>query len=310
MKIFEVESRSRSQTTSAQPGNIPQGLTAYLRSRAQLASAESDFHCDPACTRPGCKNHDLQVPVSLVDLLGVAWQRQKSVSENYQRHYTLGLFANGREDWLRMVSLRLKKPCPFLENDLCSIYPVRPLPCALFPEYLVYEGTFEANAKKDSFKDYLCLQRPLPLSPNRAKVLAKLRRLWEREVLVTSFYLFDHGPCHLDFSNLTKELADVAGGLQGAESAEGPATPQAITNQVLDQFFEERIARCQPFAGVGEKINSLDKEEAQAQFLQFLQDDLLMKKVVQQGDLVYRLSKGKLKAQRRSLAPVEYKFYH
>jgi Fe-S-cluster containining protein len=310
MKEFGVESRSSSQTTSAQSGNLPQGLTAYLRSRAQLASSESDFHCDPACTRPGCKNHDLQVPVSLVDLLGVAWQRQKSVSENYQRHYTLGLFANEREDWLRMVSLRLKKPCPFLENDLCSIYPVRPLPCALFPEYLVYEGTFEANAKKDSFKDYLCLQRPLPLSPNRAKVLAKLRRLWEREVLVTSFYLFDHGPCHLDFSNLTKELADVAGGLQGAESAEGPATPQAITNQVLDQFFEERIARCQPFAGVGEKINSLDKEEAQAQFLQFLQDDLLMKKVVQQGDLVYRLSKGKLKAQRRSLAPVEYKFYH
>ncbi len=309
MKIFGVESWSKSQGISVQPGNLPQGLTAYLRTRAHLASAESDFHCDPACTRPGCKNHDLQVPVSLVDLLGAAWHRQESVSENYPRHYSLGLFANEREDWLRMVSLKLNKPCPFLENDFCSIYPVRPLPCILFPEYLVYENTFEANAKKDCFRDYLCLQRPLPLSPDRAKVLAKLRRMWEREILVTSFFLFNHGPCHLDFSNLTQELLKAAGSPQEAASEEGPATPRAITNQVLDQFFEERIAGCQPFAGVGEKINRLDNREAQVQFLQFLQDDLFMKKLIQGEDLVFRFIKGKLKAQRRSLIPTEYKFY-
>ena len=310
MKIFSVENRAGSQTSFAQPGDLRQGFAEYFRSRAHLASAESEFHCDPACTRPGCKNHDLQVPVSIVDLLGAAWHRQESVSENYQRHYSLGLFANEQEGWLRMVSLRLNKPCPFLEHDLCSVYPVRPLPCILFPEYLAYEGTLEANAGKDCFRDYLCLQHPLPLSPARAKVLAKLRRMWEREVLVTSFYLFNHGPCHLDFSNLTKELADSAGGLQGAESAERPAAPEDITNQILEQFFEEKIARCQPFAGVGEKINHLTKEEAQVQFLQFLQDDLLMKKLIQQGDLVYRLSKGKLKPQRRSLIAPEDKFYH
>jgi hypothetical protein len=209
-----------------------------------------------------------------------------------------------------MVSLKLKKPCPFLENDLCSIYPVRPLPCILFPEYLVYEGSLAANAGKDQFRDYLCLQRPLPLSPARAKVVAKLRRMWERESLISSFYLFHQGSCHLDFSNLVKELLPAASSPGEGASEKKPDPQQSISNQVLEHFFLERNAQCSPFAGVSEKIDHLDNQEDQAQFLQFLQDDLRMKKLVQGGDdLVFRFIKGKLKAQRRSLIPPEYKFY-
>jgi Fe-S-cluster containining protein len=66
------------------------------------------------------------------------------VFANYQRNYTLGLFPTEQNDWI--VSLGLKMPCPFLENDLCSIYPVRPLACVLFPEYLVCDGRFEVEA--------------------------------------------------------------------------------------------------------------------------------------------------------------------
>ena len=100
----------------------------------------------------------------------------------------MGLLSNEREDWIRTVTLRLKKPCPFLENDRCSIYPVRPLPCILFPEYLVNEGTFEANARQDHFKDYLCFQRPIPLSPERATVMTQLKAMWRRESLISSFF--------------------------------------------------------------------------------------------------------------------------
>jgi Fe-S-cluster containining protein len=254
----------------------------------------------------------LQVPVSLVDLLGAALHRGESVSQHYHGHYSLGLLSTERDDWIRMVSLRLKKPCPFLENDLCSIYPVRPLPCILFPEYLVQAGTLAENAGKDHFRDYLCLQRPLLLSPKRARVIAKLRMMWERERLISSFYLFNHAPCHLDFSNLTKELLQAASSLKGAESEERAEPRRSIPNQVLEHFFLERIARCHPFAGVSEKINHLNNPEGQAQFLQLLQDDRLLKKLKQAGDdraLVFRFAKGTLQARRRSLLPAEYHFY-
>jgi len=287
-------------------------LADYFRTRAHLASFKSDFHCDPACTRPGCKNPDLQVQVSLVDLLGAAFYLEESVSALYRRYYGLGLFSEERDDWIRMVALKLKKPCPFLGNDLCGIYPVRPLPCILFPEYLVAEGKFEAQARQEHFRDYLCFQRPLLLSRERAGVMARLKKMWARETLITSFYLFGHGPCYLDFNNLTQELLQQAGGLRDTESEESPEPGRVIPQPVLERFFLEHMARCRPFAEVEEKIDHLQDRGGQEEFLRLLQDDRLLRKLKQGGGdraLVFRFAKGKLQATRRSLLPGEYKFY-
>jgi Fe-S-cluster containining protein len=292
--------------------NPRQWLTEYLRHRAELATSKSDFDCDPACTRPGCKNQDLQIPVSLIDLLGAAGYRETSVGEIYSGNYSLGLLSNERQDWIRTVAPRLLKPCPFLEHDRCSIYPVRPLPCMLFPEYLANEGRFEAHAREDHFKDYLCFRRPLPLSPERAQVMTHLKKLWKRESLVSSFYLFGHGGCHLDFSNLVPELTQTAGSPRGAESGREPEPPRLIPNQVMEHFFLEYIAGCQPFAGVSARLDRLDTREGQAEFLHLLQDERLIKKLKQaEGDrpLVFRFVQGRLQARRRSLSPPEYKFY-
>lgn len=307
-----MEDSRRIQEVSSTAVNPRQWLTAYFRSRAHLASYESDFHCDPACARPGCKNQNLQVPVSIVDLVGAAMHQDGSVSANYQRNYSLGLFADERNDWIRRVSLRLKKPCPFLENDLCSIYPVRPLACILFPEYLVNEGRFEVEARKEHFRDFLCLQKTILLSPKRAEVVARLKKMWNRETLISSFYLFNHSHCYIDYSNLTKELLQADKTLRDAESKERPDPRGTIPNQVMEHFFRERLAECQPFDGVSAKISRLNNQEGQMQFLQFLQDDLLMKKLWRIGDdraLIFRFIKGRLKAKRRSLIPSEYKFY-
>jgi Fe-S-cluster containining protein len=307
-----MEDWKNNQTISSQARNPRQWLAAYLRNRADLASYKSDFYCDPTCTRPGCKNQDLQVPVSIIDLLGAAMYRDQSVSATSAGNYSLGLLSNEREDWIRIVNLRLKKPCPFLENDRCSIYPVRPLPCILFPEYLVNEGTFEANAGKDHFQDFLCFQRLIPLSPERAKVMAHLKKMWKRESLISSFYLFNHGLCHIDFSNLIKELSHEAGSQREAESGGEPEPLRIIPNLVIERFFLKHIAKCQPFAGAREKINQLDNPEGQVEFLQLLQDDLLVKKLKNYGDdraLVFRYVKGKLQAKRRSISAPEYKFY-
>jgi len=300
------------QTHSSPADDPRQWLTEYLRHRADLAASKSEFDCDPACTRPGCKNPDLQIPVSLIDLLGAAGYRDTSVSALYPDNYTLGLLSDTREDWIRTVALRLKKPCPFLENDRCSIYPVRPLPCMLFPEYLVNEGTFEANARQDHFKDYLCFQRPVPLSPERAQIMTQLKQMWKRESLISSFSLFNDGLCHIDFSNLIQELIHEARSHRGAESGGEPEPLRIIPNRVMEHFFLQHIAECQPFAGVRGKIDHLDTREGQEEFLHVWQDDRLVRKLKQCGDdraLVFRFVKGKVQAKRRSLSPPEYKFY-
>jgi len=308
--------------------NTREWLTAYVRRRASLASRASDFRCDPDCTRPGCKSPDLQVPVSLVDLLAAARHRSEPVSAAYRRHYVLGLFYNDTDYCLRTVSLKLQKPCPFLADDLCSLYPVRPLPCILFPEYLVSRGTFEEQAKNEQFRDYLCMRRPLTISPERARVLATLRKMLERESLVTSFYLFSQGLCHLDFTDLIPELltgrqggADVSACSTHPAAANTNASlpdrsekkpPSPSSHQVLEDFFQAHLATHPPFAAVPEKIASLDTPEAQAKFLKLMQDDRLYKKLRQHsGDraLVFRFKDGQLKPLRRTILPAEYKFY-
>ena len=242
--------------------------------------------------------------MNLIDLVGAAVYREEMVSAIYQRNYALGLLANGRDDWIRLASVRLKKPCPYLEDDRCSIYPVRPLPCVLFPEHLVCEGTFAAQAGEDHFKDYHCLRRPIRLSPERAKVMAKLRSMWERENLISSFYLFNHGSCHVDFSNLVKELLAEAPELE--ESA-----ARIIPNQVLERFFGDHLAGLQPFSEIRGKIKRLDDLEGQGQLLRLFQDDRLVQKLMRARDdraLVFRLVRGRLKARRRSLTTPGFKF--
>ncbi len=81
------------------------GLTAYLQERARLASSESAFRCDPTCTRPGCKQPEVQIPVSLLDLLGAAALRRESVTTLYRGHYRLGLFSDDRTDGLHRLAL-------------------------------------------------------------------------------------------------------------------------------------------------------------------------------------------------------------
>jgi hypothetical protein len=85
-----------------------------------------------------------------------------------------------------------------------------------------------------------------------------------------------------------------------------------MTHRVLEDFFQAHIAALPPFAGVEEKIATLDTPAGQEQFLKLMQDERLYKKLLQNAgdrDLVFRFTGGRLKPHRRSTLPSEYKFY-
>lgn len=289
-----MKRRAEIQPICSPGGDFPEWISAHFRTRAYLANEKSEFRCDPACTRPGCRG--MVVPVTLVDVLGAALYHDESVSAIYRGNYSLGLLSGEKREWVRVVSLRLKNPCPFLEKDLCSIYPARPLPCILFPESLVLDGTLDEYARHKRFRDYLCLRHPIPLSRERAEIVKSLRKMWRREWLVSSFHLFYCCPFSIDLSNFREELLQASRELE-CRGPEGKQEPiRAIPNQAIEHFFQTRIAMHEPFVDVAAKIHDLDKREGQERLFQLLQDDALVQELSRDERVyVFRLVNGRLK---------------
>jgi hypothetical protein len=142
--------------------------------------------------------------------------------------------------------------------------------------------------------------------------MGELMRMWARESLVSSFFLFNHTPCRLDFANLAGDLLHAAAGPGEAVAAEKHEPGRTIPHPVLERFFHERLAGFPPFAEVGGKIDQLQTLEVQEQFLRLFQDDRLNKNLKRGTDdraVVFRLVQGELRPQKRSLSSAASKCY-
>ncbi|MBW2150329.1 MAG: YkgJ family cysteine cluster protein [Deltaproteobacteria bacterium] len=279
--------------------NCLECIRRYLEKRARLGSYCSEFQCAADCTRPGCKDKDLHIPVSIMDLIGAAAHLDEPIFSIYRRYYSLSLLSQDHTDWIWMVSLMLNKPCPFLKNDLCCIYPVRPLPCMLFPESLALENEVAEKGKKPQYRHYRCLQGPIRLTPKRTEALKSLRRMWYREWRTSIFYLFGFTPFLIDLGNLRTELLQAARQPIGADGTGNTEEPlHRIPFKAIDRFFKTRITACEPLAGADEKIKKMREPKNQRQLYGLLTDDLLSQ-VLAGGNgsekFVFRFIDGRLK---------------
>ena len=113
----------------------------YLRERSRLFKEASEFSCPDACERHGCRDPELHITISLVDLIGLSRACGNKVSSLFRDHCKMG-FDPVEEDepWVGRLTIELKKPCSFLEEKKCRVYPGRPVACALFPEALSWGG--------------------------------------------------------------------------------------------------------------------------------------------------------------------------
>jgi len=181
-------------------------------------------------------NPDLHISISLIDLIAfllVSGQRALDLFRQYLKIGFDPLYE--KEPWIGRISMELKKPCHFLDGKKCSIYPGRPIACALFPESCFIVERSEALLKKDLFQNFPCIQNPCFVSSQRRETLQKLFEISVKEAFLSDFYLFGLSPFLL-------ALKSIAGkGLEGVNiSEEGTAkiTHHRIEEIILQRFFE------------------------------------------------------------------------
>ncbi len=72
----------------------------------------------------GCKEPNLHISISLVDLVALSLISGQRATELFRRDVKIGFDPiHENEPWIGQVSLELKKPCRFLGGKKCSIYP-------------------------------------------------------------------------------------------------------------------------------------------------------------------------------------------
>jgi Fe-S-cluster containining protein len=253
----------------------------------------------------------MQVPVTVFDVMGTAIHKSEPIQEVFQNNYHLGLLEREGFDWIKSVSLKLKKPCPFLDHQRCSIYKFRPLSCILFPEYHAVVGTLPTLAAQPHYKDYLCLREHFSVPKRRARTIRTLARMFQQELLVSDTYLFDRSPFLIDFSNCLEELVrhsrKTFHKLQDTQSVPSVTIPLGS----FEMMFSETFAKCTPLTELDARIQRLADDEQRKKMFSDLNDTKLLKSLAS-GDsdrsYVYRYVNGELQVQRRSLIPSEVMF--
>jgi Fe-S-cluster containining protein len=181
-------------------------MEKYLSKRAMLFNAGSTFSCIESCECHGCKEPNLHVPVSLVDLFAVSMISGRKATDLFEQNAKIGFDPiRENEPWIGRVTLELKKPCHFLGGKECFVYPGRPVACALFPEYYFMMEHPEQFLQKEIFQNYPCIQKPFSISQERREALQQLWRISAQEVFLSDFYLFGISPLAIDFKNMIGE---------------------------------------------------------------------------------------------------------
>lgn len=254
-------------------------MERYFRARERLSRAHCLFVCSEGCSRPGCTDEKLEVRVSLFDLLAISDFKGRSPDELLHEAFCLGLFKTPWGSWTREVALRLLKPCPFFQHPHCTVYPVRPTACMLFPE-LQFLSPKRLNELRELLgPGYHCLEKPSPITDERKKALMGLLRLYGLEQCTTSFYLFGSYPFSVELSSLKEEML-----LHMSRKERLPDTGKValeIDNSTMEEVFREKLKDTTLWKEIRRKVLQLSHSEG---ILQLQQTKRLISHVPLRGD--------------------------
>ena len=226
----------------------------YLRERSRLFKEASEFSCPDACERHGCRDPELHITISLVDLIGLSRACGNKVSSLFRDHCKMG-FDPVEEDepWVGRLTIELKKPCSFLEEKKCRVYPGRPVACALFPEAFFILGKGDELLKKEIFQKFPCITHPAPVPSRRKEILHRLLQISAQEIFLSDFYLFGVSPFLIDLKNVAGKV------LEGIEVQVGKGA--VIPHHRFEALLVERLQRAELLSHWLSRIRLLDRDE-------------------------------------------------
>ena len=227
-------------------------MEQYLAERSMLFNAWSTFSCPDSCERMGCKEPNLHIPISLVDLAAISLISGRKATELFRKDVKIGFDPiHENEPWIGRVTLELKKPCHFLDGKECSIYLRRPMACALFPEYCFIVEHPELIFQKDTFQNFPCIQKPCSISPRRRTTLQQLWGMFTKEIFLSDFYLFSISPFVIDLKSVAGE------GLEGIPVSENGKT--RLPHHRIKEFISQRLREGEYLDDWKAKIEKLDR---------------------------------------------------
>jgi Fe-S-cluster containining protein len=254
-----------------------------------LFNQGSTFSCPDSCERLGCKEPNLHVPISLIDLVALSLTSGQKATELFRREVKIGFNPiHENEPWIGQVSLELKKPCPFLEGKQCSIYPGRPIACALFPEHCFMAEHPERIAQKDIFQNFPCIQEPCSISPRRRTALQQLLEIFGKEVFLSDFYLFGISPFVIDLKNLAGE------GLEGISISENGKT--TFPHHRFEELISQKLGKGGHLDEWEDRVRKLDQADGLEDLIEMKRwtDQIAMPSTGFSLSTVYQFDKNRL----------------
>jgi Fe-S-cluster containining protein len=162
-------------------------ITAQVLEKAKINYP--DMLCKAGCNQC-CKNYGSP------QILPIEWENIKEYLDNSDEHYKtsikkslLEIKNNLREMLNRNNKLPVDKvvnniTCPFLQNELCSIYPIRPLVCRMFGSFLSKPGLISGNSvytcgmEKDRWDEEISITKPISINlPSKVLFYKKLEQI-------------------------------------------------------------------------------------------------------------------------------------
>ncbi|MCS7203388.1 MAG: YkgJ family cysteine cluster protein [Thermodesulfovibrio sp.] len=95
---------------------MDEGVYSEIKKRQKKGES---LACRKGCSSC-CKTHQ-DIPVYPIEIVGIYWYVIEKTDEPLRSKIKRSLIAHKKDD-----------PCPFLIDDICSIYPIRPLACRQF----------------------------------------------------------------------------------------------------------------------------------------------------------------------------------
>jgi hypothetical protein len=267
-------------------------LERYLQYQADLAATERDMLCPKDCDAPCCWMTQVVVGVSLFDLIRLSLALNTPVSSLFLNHCRFGFQCNELNPRYLNLSIRLERPCPFLQKARCRVHSFKPFDCVFFPEYHQIAGVLPELANRPVFKKIPCLKNKITVSDQRSQALKELKKMSSREDTLSCYFLFEI-PCFIiDTKPLVKQLKK-----SGLKS-------KSFSAENYHRQLYEKLKSTGLFHGIMDKVTRLDTRQEMESLFGQLENKTLIEALLEKKarpEIVFRVDENRLKPVKRYL---------